>query len=104
MLNAWSGYVLWSVTRGRAVIVGGGYIGLELTEAFRGRGLQTTVVKRTERLMPWLDPEMIRILDYHVRTQRLHLLSAAAIIRGPDHPLRGDPPVPGGAILEVEAS
>ena len=48
-----------------AVIVGGSYIGLELTEAFRARGLATTVVERTERLMPWLDPEMTRILDYH---------------------------------------
>jgi NADPH-dependent 2,4-dienoyl-CoA reductase/sulfur reductase-like enzyme/rhodanese-related sulfurtransferase len=51
-----------------AVIVGGSYIGLELAEAFRSRGLQTTVVERTERLMPWLDPEMTRILDYHVHT------------------------------------
>ena len=56
-----------------AVIVGGSYIGLELTEAFRARGLQTTVVERTERLMPWLDPEMTRILDYHVRTHDVDL-------------------------------
>ena len=49
-----------------AVIVGGSYIGLELAEAFRARGLATTVVERTGRLMPWLDPEMTRILDYHV--------------------------------------
>jgi NADPH-dependent 2,4-dienoyl-CoA reductase/sulfur reductase-like enzyme/rhodanese-related sulfurtransferase len=56
-----------------AVVVGGSYIGLELTEAFRARGLQTTVVERTERLMPWLDPEMTRILDYHVRTHDVDL-------------------------------
>jgi NADPH-dependent 2,4-dienoyl-CoA reductase/sulfur reductase-like enzyme/rhodanese-related sulfurtransferase len=56
-----------------AVVVGGSYIGLELTEAFRSRGLQTTVVERTERLMPWLDPEMTRILDYHVRTHDVDL-------------------------------
>jgi NADPH-dependent 2,4-dienoyl-CoA reductase/sulfur reductase-like enzyme/rhodanese-related sulfurtransferase len=49
-----------------AVVVGGSYIGLELTEAFRSRGLATTVVERTGRLMPWLDPEMTRILDHHV--------------------------------------
>jgi NADPH-dependent 2,4-dienoyl-CoA reductase/sulfur reductase-like enzyme/rhodanese-related sulfurtransferase len=56
-----------------AVVVGGSYIGLELTEAFRTRGLKTTVVERTERLMPWLDPEMTRILDYHVRTHDVDL-------------------------------
>ena len=68
-----------------AVIVGGSYIGLELTEAFRDRGLQTTVVERTERLMPWLDPEMTRILDYHVRTHEVDLrlgTSATAVRRG----------------------
>ncbi|HLN77455.1 MAG TPA: FAD-dependent oxidoreductase [Nocardioidaceae bacterium] len=70
-----------------AVIVGGSYIGLELTEAFRARGLQTTVVERTERLMPWLDPEMTRILDYHVRTHDVDLrlgTSAEAVRRTAD--------------------
>jgi NADPH-dependent 2,4-dienoyl-CoA reductase/sulfur reductase-like enzyme/rhodanese-related sulfurtransferase len=56
-----------------AVIVGGSYIGLELTVAFMTRGLVTTVVERTDRLMPWLDPEMTRILDYHVRAQDVDL-------------------------------
>ena len=67
-----------------AVVVGGSYIGLELTEAFRERGLQTTVVERTERLMPWLDPEMTRILDFHVGTKDVDLrlgTSAEAIRR-----------------------
>lgn len=73
-----------------AVIVGGSYIGLELTEAFRTRGLRTTVVERTERLMPWLDPEMTRILDYHVRTHDVDLrlgTSARAVQRGSDNRL-----------------
>jgi NADPH-dependent 2,4-dienoyl-CoA reductase/sulfur reductase-like enzyme/rhodanese-related sulfurtransferase len=66
-----------------AVVVGGSYIGLELTEAFRARGLHTTVVERTERLMPWLDPEMTRILDFHVRTHDvdLRLGTAANAVR-----------------------
>ena len=70
-----------------AVIVGGSYIGLELTEAFRTRGLHTTVVERTERLMPWLDPEMTRILDYHVGTHGVDLrlgTSADAVRRTAD--------------------
>ena len=69
----------------RAVIVCGSYIGLELTEAFRARGLHTTVVERTERLMPWLDPEMTRILDYHVGTHDVDLrlgTSARAVRHG----------------------
>ena len=68
-----------------AVIVGGSYIGLELAEAFRDRGLATTVVERTERLMPWLDPEMTRILGYHVVTHGVDLrlgTSATAVRQG----------------------
>jgi NADPH-dependent 2,4-dienoyl-CoA reductase/sulfur reductase-like enzyme/rhodanese-related sulfurtransferase len=57
----------------RAVVVGGSYIGLELTEAFKNRGLKTTVIERSERLMPWLDPEMTRILDYHVEANGVDL-------------------------------
>ena len=70
-----------------AVVVGGSYIGLELTEAFRARGLRTTVVERTDRLMPWLDPEMTRILDYHVRTHDvdLRLGTSATAIRRTEH-------------------
>jgi NADPH-dependent 2,4-dienoyl-CoA reductase/sulfur reductase-like enzyme/rhodanese-related sulfurtransferase len=67
-----------------AVVVGGSYIGLELTEAFRSRGLATTVVERTPGLMPWLDHEMTRILDYHVETHDVDLrldTSAKAVRR-----------------------
>ena len=70
-----------------AVVVGGSYIGLELTEAFRSRGLATTVVERTAGLMPWLDHEMTRILDYHVGTHDVDLrlgTSAKAVRRGDD--------------------
>jgi len=69
-----------------AVVVGGSYIGLELAEAFRTRGLATTIVERTERLMPWLDPEMTRILDYHVTTEGVDLrlgTSATSVRRNP---------------------
>ncbi|MCA1564982.1 MAG: FAD-dependent oxidoreductase [Acidobacteria bacterium] len=37
-----------------AVIVGAGYIGLEMAEAFRARGLNTTVVESTDKMMSTL--------------------------------------------------
>lgn len=40
-----------------AVIVGGGFIGIEMAEAFRARGLHTTIVERQATLMPLLDAE-----------------------------------------------
>ena len=70
----------------RAVVIGGSYIGLEMAEAFRTRGLETAIVERTDRLMPWLDPEMTRILDFHVTTHGVdvHLDSSAKAIRVED--------------------
>lgn len=40
-----------------AVVVGGGFIGLEMAEAFRKRGLETTVVELQDWVMPHMDPE-----------------------------------------------
>ena len=42
----------------RAVIVGGGYIGLEMAEALILRGLEVSLVERAEQVMGTLDPDM----------------------------------------------
>src|SRR4051794_32575654 len=42
----------------RVVVVGGGYIGLEMAEAFVLRGCKVTVVTKSEEVMPTLDPDM----------------------------------------------
>jgi len=51
-----------------ALVVGGGYIGVEMAEAFRRRGLRVDVVERTDQIMPALDPEMSRDLAYHMES------------------------------------
>jgi len=48
-----------------AVIVGGGYIGLEVAESLHALGVTVAIVERLDRLFPRLDPEMgQRIHDY----------------------------------------
>lgn len=42
----------------RAVVIGAGFIGLELVENFVHRGIQTTVVELQDQVMPPLDREM----------------------------------------------
>jgi NADPH-dependent 2,4-dienoyl-CoA reductase/sulfur reductase-like enzyme len=42
----------------RAVVVGGGYIGIEMAEAMVRRGLSVTVVDQAPEPMPTLDPDM----------------------------------------------
>lgn len=44
---------------GRAVIIGGGYIGLEMAENLLRRNLQVTLVELQRQLMPLSDPEMV---------------------------------------------
>ncbi len=67
----------WLATRRprRAVVVGGGYIGVELAEALVRRGLTVTLVEQAAQVMPRLDPdigaritEAVRGLGVDVRT------------------------------------
>jgi NADPH-dependent 2,4-dienoyl-CoA reductase/sulfur reductase-like enzyme len=44
--------------RKRAVVVGAGYIGLEMAEAFVTRGMEVHVVERSERPMNTIDPDL----------------------------------------------
>lgn len=39
----------------RAVVVGAGYIGLEMAEAFRARGLHTTIIEASDKVMSTID-------------------------------------------------
>jgi NADPH-dependent 2,4-dienoyl-CoA reductase/sulfur reductase-like enzyme/rhodanese-related sulfurtransferase len=43
---------------GQAVVVGGGYIGMEMVENLHKRGIAVTVVENRPQVMPLLDPEM----------------------------------------------
>jgi len=42
----------------RAVVIGGGFIGLEMAEAFHRRGMHVTVVERYPHILPLLDTDM----------------------------------------------
>lgn len=46
----------------RATVIGGGYIGLEVTEALTLRGIQVTLFQRSHQLMPALDTNLAQQL------------------------------------------
>ncbi len=52
----------------RVVVVGAGYIGLELSEALVRRGLDTVLVDRAPQVMPTLDRSMAAIVEDRLRT------------------------------------
>ena len=58
----------------QAVIVGGGYIGLEMTENLVERGLGVTIVELQSQLMPILDPEMVEPIQAMVSRKGARVL------------------------------
>ncbi len=47
----------------RAVVVGGGYVGLEMAEALARRGLEVAVVERADGVMGGLDPHITELVQ-----------------------------------------
>jgi NADPH-dependent 2,4-dienoyl-CoA reductase/sulfur reductase-like enzyme len=55
----------------RVVVVGGGYIGLEMAEAFVMRGCNVTVVPRSSVVMPTLYPDMGAMVSAAMREEKI---------------------------------
>jgi NADPH-dependent 2,4-dienoyl-CoA reductase/sulfur reductase-like enzyme/rhodanese-related sulfurtransferase len=56
-----------------AVVIGGGFIGLELAENFVHRGLHTTIVELADQLLPPWDAEMVAPLAERLRQRGVAL-------------------------------
>jgi NADPH-dependent 2,4-dienoyl-CoA reductase/sulfur reductase-like enzyme/rhodanese-related sulfurtransferase len=50
-----------------AAIIGGGFIGMEMAEAFHRRGMQVTVIEKLPHILPLLDRDMAMHLQNRVR-------------------------------------
>ncbi|MCJ7445788.1 MAG: FAD-dependent oxidoreductase [Methanotrichaceae archaeon] len=81
-MNSYSGYQ--TVKRAmRGVVVGGGFIGIEMAENLIHQGLEVTIVHKHEQLLPRLDPEMSRFVDRYLEKHgiRLALNDGAAVFQ-----------------------
>ena len=76
----------------RAVVVGGGYIGLETAEQFRRQGLEVTLVEMLPQVMPFLDSEMAEPLHRQLEFHGVRLELGRAIAAVEEH---------GGAVTGV---
>ena len=56
-----------------AVVVGGGFIGVEVAENLVHRGLEVSVVEASDQVMAPLDPEMVAQVHDRMRTSGVHL-------------------------------
>jgi NADPH-dependent 2,4-dienoyl-CoA reductase/sulfur reductase-like enzyme len=59
----------------KAVIIGMGYIGLEMAEALRGRGITVDMIKPNPILLPWMADELAAVVQQELDANgvRLHL-------------------------------
>jgi NADPH-dependent 2,4-dienoyl-CoA reductase/sulfur reductase-like enzyme/rhodanese-related sulfurtransferase len=79
-----------------AVIVGGGFIGLEMAENLVRRGLAVTVVEKLQQVMPALDAEMAAPIQAHLTTEGVALHLGDGLARIDDNP-------DGGLIVVAES-
>ena len=62
-----------------AVITGGGFIGLEMAEAFAKRGIATTVVELLPRVMSGMDPEFGSRIAQRLEAHGVHVLTGVGL-------------------------
>ena len=66
----------------KAVVIGAGYIGLEMAENLAHRGIEVTVVEAADHILPPVDHEIAMPVMNHLRSRGIdiHLSAAAAAI------------------------
>jgi NADPH-dependent 2,4-dienoyl-CoA reductase/sulfur reductase-like enzyme len=62
-----------------AVIVGGGYIGLEMAEAFTARGLSATLVEQASAVMPTVDLDLGELLGQELRRHGVQVVNDVTV-------------------------
>ncbi len=63
----------------RLLVVGGGYIGVELASVYLGLGSEVTLVEVTKGLLPGADPDLVRPLAQSLRGQATLLFETSVV-------------------------
>lgn len=59
----------------KAVIIGGGLIGIETCEALQLAGIEITVIEMLPQLLTFLDWELAKLVENHVRTKQANVIT-----------------------------
>lgn len=62
-----------------ALVVGGGFIGLEVAEALTKRGVAVTVVEQADHVLPALDTEMAAFVENELRQHGVRVVTGQAV-------------------------
>lgn len=63
----------------RAVVIGGGLIGVETCEALQLSGLKVTVIEALDQVLSFLDWDLARLVENHMRSKGLQILTANGV-------------------------
>ena len=63
----------------KAVIVGGGYIGMEMCESFRKRGLEVAVIEKMDRVLGSMDTEITSIVEEKLKNEGVKLFKGTSV-------------------------
>jgi len=64
----------------KAVIIGGGYIGVEMAESFRGAGLEVALVEALPRVMAIMDDDMSLLVDQELRANGVEVILGRKVV------------------------
>ena len=85
-----------------AVVVGGGFIGLEMAENLHHAGLRVSIVEATDQVMAPVDPEMAEILHNNIRSNGVGLYLADGVASFEDKGASVDVRLSSGTILTAD--
>ncbi len=76
---------------GKAVVIGGGLIGVETCEALRLSGMEVTIIEMADQLLPFLDWQMAKLVENHMKSKGVTICTGERIsgFRGEDGHLCG---------------
>ncbi len=63
----------------RAVVIGGGFIGLEMVENLVHRGFDVTLVEMLDQVLPPIDKEHAQVVEAHLKKHGVHLALADGV-------------------------
>ncbi|MEO8326001.1 MAG: FAD-dependent oxidoreductase, partial [Nitrospirota bacterium] len=62
-----------------ALIIGGGFIGLETAEALKNRGRTVTIVEKAPQILPPFDPDMATLVAHHLQEKGVKIIAGDGI-------------------------
>jgi len=65
----------------KAVIIGAGYIGLELAETFHELNIKTTIIEKAPRILPKFDPEIAQLVHDHLLENQVEIILGDGLVK-----------------------